>query len=314
MVKSPINQISPALQFLILVAITIGTILIGNLIGVGIISAKYGLNVLFDITNLNFTAPGVTQALWILQIIGTTLPLFLAPVFFSWVIVKEPYAYLKPRTKFPLMLLIVAFFVMMVSSPLIEFLSNINQRMVLPHFLGGVEHWMKQSEESAQKVTVAILQMHSVWDAIKSVLLVGLLTAIAEEFLFRGAMQTIIKRWTNNAHAAVWITAILFSAFHMEFYGFLPRLLLGALFGYFVVWSGSIWPAVWGHFLNNGTAVVVTYLYQQKKISLNPDDTHTFNYASYAVSFIIVIILLLVYKNIAPVKKQSADFNGEELG
>jgi len=142
------------------------------------------------------------------------------------------------------------------------------------------------------------LQMNSVWDMLFDVLFVGLLTAIVEEFMFRGCLQTIFEKWFKNKHVAIWVTAILFSAFHMEFFGFLPRLLLGAMFGYFVVWSGSVWPAILGHFLNNASAVVATYLYQQKKITLNPDDQHVFNYPAYAFSFIIILFLFWVYHNI----------------
>ena len=105
-------------------------------------------------------------------------------------------------------------------------------------------------------------------------------------------MQTIFIRWTKNKHAAVWITAILFSAFHMEFFGFLPRLLLGVLFGYFVAWSGSIWPAIWGHFVNNGTIVVITYLSQHKLIGIGPDDQHVFNNVWYIISLVITLFLL----------------------
>jgi membrane protease YdiL (CAAX protease family) len=90
----------------------------------------------------------------------------------------------------------------------------------------------------------------------------------------------------------------------MEFYGFLPRLLLGALFGYFVAYSGSVWPAVWGHFLNNGTAVIATYLYQKKHIKLNPDATDVFSWWQYIFSLIIIIILLIVYKKVALGKEQ----------
>ena len=92
--------------------------------------------------------------------------------------------------------------------------------MKLPHFLKGVEDWMKDSEDSAQKITGVFLRMNTVWDMVVDVLAIGLLTAIVEEFMFRGVMQTIFIRWTKSVHAAVWITAILFSAFHMEFYGF----------------------------------------------------------------------------------------------
>ena len=171
--------------------------------------------------------------------------------------------------------------------------------MILPHFL----QWMRDSEDAAEKLTAAFLRMNTVWQMWFNLVFIGLLTAIAEEFMFRGVMQTIFEKWTGNKHAAIWITAILFSAFHMEFFGFLPRLLLGAMFGYFVAWSGSIWPAVFAHFLNNGTAVVVTYLYQNKMIKLNPDDQHVFNPAGYMISIAIILFLFYVYHKAATEKQ-----------
>jgi hypothetical protein len=192
---------------------------------------------------------------------------------------------------------------MMVCSPLIELSSNINQKLVLPHFLDWLQRWMRDSEDKAQKLTFVLLQMKTVWSMIVNVLVIGLLTAVVEEFMFRGCIQTIFTRWTKNVHAAVWISAILFSAFHMEFFGFLPRMLLGVLFGYFVAWSGSIWTSVWAHFINNATAVIVTYLYSQKAITTNPDNQHIFNYATYLFSLIIILFLLYIYRTIATGKK-----------
>ncbi|MFA6245981.1 MAG: CPBP family intramembrane glutamic endopeptidase [Mucilaginibacter sp.] len=313
MMKTPVNQMSPGLQFLLFVVVFTAIFIIGNLLGIAIITVVYGLNMVMEIAQLNFTNPQSIPALYILQVVTTTIPIFLAPVIFGYWVARDPAEYIKPTIRIPWMLFVVAFFVMLISSPLIEFLSNINQQMVLPEWLGGLERWMKESEESARRMTAVLLNMQTLWDCIKNVLLIGLLTAIAEEFLFRGGMQTIMQKWTKNTHVAIWVTAAIFSAFHMEFYGFLPRLLLGALFGYFVAWSGSIWPAVWGHFLNNGSAVVITYLYQKRYIKLNPDDTNVFSWWQYIFSLIIIIILLLVYKKIALGKKQPA-LNGEELG
>jgi len=313
MMKSPVNQMSPGLQFLLFVVVFAAIFIIGNLLGIAIIAVMYGLNVVMEIAQLNFSNSQSITALYILQIVTTTIPIFLAPVIFGYWVAKAPAEYIKPTIRIPWMLFIVAFFVMLVSSPLIEFLSNINQQMVLPRWLHGLEQWMKDSEERARRITAVILNMQTLWDCIKNVILIGLLTAIAEEFMFRGGIQTIMQKWTKNTHVAIWVTAAIFSAFHMEFYGFLPRLLLGALFGYFVAWSGSIWPAVWGHFLNNGSAVLVTYLYQKKHIKLNPDDTNVFSWWQYIFSLIIIIILLLVYKKIALGKKQP-ELNGEELG
>ncbi|RFZ82882.1 CPBP family intramembrane metalloprotease [Mucilaginibacter terrenus] len=303
MVKSADNQQSPALQFLIFTLMSIGIVLLFNFIALGIVAAIYGMAPVMQISRMDFSDPDSTRALYLLQIISTTVPLFIAPLIFARFSAKDTTTYLKPTVQFPWLLMIIVFVVMLISAPLVEALSNINQQMVLPKFLKGIEDWMRSSEQQAQKLTKAILRMDSIGDMLKNLFLVGLLTAIAEEFMFRGVLQTIMLRWTGNTHAAIWITAALFSAFHMEFFGFLPRMLLGGLFGYFVAYSGSIWPAVWAHFINNGTAVIVTYLFQHKKIKLNPDDSHTFNAPGYLFSLIIVILLLLVYKNVAQGKK-----------
>ncbi|HEY4324501.1 MAG TPA: CPBP family intramembrane glutamic endopeptidase [Mucilaginibacter sp.] len=294
------NQIHPAIQFLIFAAIFVGILIIGNVIGAGIVLALYGMKTLMAIASLNVSTPHFLSAIWILQLTGTTFPILAAPIFFAFVIVKDPNDYIKSAFHFPWILLLLILAIMFVSNPAIELLSNLNQKMVLPPFL----KWMRDSEDNAQKLTEAMLQMKSIGDMIVDLLLIGLLTAVVEEFMFRGCLQTIFLRWTDSVHAAVWITAILFSAFHMEFFGFLPRLLLGVLFGYFVAWSGSVWTGVWAHFINNGTAVIATYLFQQKLIKINPDDQHVFNYQGYVFSLIIILILLFIYRRISINKQQ----------
>jgi len=310
MIKEPIkdyipqtNQPAIFVQFLAIVGITIGLVIIFSFIAAGIILAIFGFKTLADTFSFDTQNPHVGATLWILQIVSTTLPLFVAPVLFARFIVSDTSTYLKPTFRFLPVFLLLIFTVMLFSSPVMEMLSNINQKLTLPAAFKALEDKMRAMELSAQKATEAMLKMKTIWAMLWAVLVVGLLTAIAEEFLFRGVIQTIFVQWTKNKHTAIWITAILFSAFHMEFFTFLPRVFLGALFGYFVAYSGSIWTGVWGHFLNNGSAVVITYLYQRKTITLDPDDQHVFNYPVYAFSLIIVIFLLFIYRNIAMGKK-----------
>jgi membrane protease YdiL (CAAX protease family) len=292
------SQLNPGLQLVILILILIAAMFMGTLIGVAVALAITGMDAIKQITQMQFNSPQVHNALWIIQLCGTTLPLFLTPVFFSYVIVRDPDDYLKPHFEFtPLLLLIVlalAFF----SNPLLEVLSNINQKMQLPHALQGVQKWMRDSEDENEKVSNAMMLMPTVTSLIGVVLFVGLLTAIVEEFMFRGCMQTVLFNWTKSNHAAIWITATLFSAFHLEFFGFLPRLMLGVFFGYFVAWSGSVWTSVWAHFVNNATAVIATYLFQHKMIAYNPDEAHRFNYAVFAFSLLITLLLLFIYRSI----------------
>jgi membrane protease YdiL (CAAX protease family) len=295
------KQMHPALQLAIFILLFVGVYILGNIIGLGVTMAMYGINAVMDVAQLKLDSPNAANILWILQTTGTTFPIFAAPVFFAFVIVRNPQDYLKPTFRFSWILLILVFAIMLISNPVIEFLSNLNEKMVLPSWL----KWMRENEDNVEKLMNVMLSMKTIWSLVFNVLFVGLLTAVVEEFMFRGVLQTIFVRLTKNTHAAIWITAILFSAFHMEFFGFLPRLMLGVLFGYFVAWSGSVWPAVWAHFLNNATAVVATYLFQHRIIKADPDNQHMFTASGYIISFTIMLFLLFVYRRTASGKKQT---------
>ena len=75
--------------------------------------------------------------------------------------------------------------------------------------------------------------------------------------------RTIIA-WSGSVHVGIWLAAALFSAIHLQFYGFVPRMLLGALFGYLYIWTGNLWVPMLAHFFNNGFAVVMMALNKQK--------------------------------------------------
>jgi uncharacterized protein len=285
----------PALQFLLVIVILIVALVIGTLVGLGIIMIAFGMDTMKAITTVNTADPHFATALWIVQFTGTTFPILITPVFFATVVMNNKADYLRTSFRFPQQLLLIVFAVMMFSFPVIELLSNINQKIPVPKFL----QWMADSQKNEQKMMEAMMNMKGIGDVIFNVLFIGLLTAVVEEFLFRGCLQTIFKQWTKNIHVAIWVTAILFSFFHMDFYGFLPRVLLGALFGYFVAWSGSIWPAVWAHFINNGTIVVLTYLYQKNNTKVNPDSTHVFNSLAYIISIVIILFLFWIYRRMA---------------
>jgi membrane protease YdiL (CAAX protease family) len=311
--SNPISrkQLHPGLQFLILIGILISTIIVGNFIAGGIVIAKYGMNTLLDIANLKLGSPQVSGALWTIQFVGTTLPILVTPIIFSYRVVHDPDDYMKHHFDFPWRLMAIVFVAMLAVFPFIQFLGDLNSKMVLPEALKGMEHWMRESEDEAQKLSETMMQMGTFWGMIYNLLFIGLLTAIVEEILFRGCFQTVFFRWTKNIHVAIWVTAILFSAFHQEFYGFLPRVMLGLLFGYFTAWSGSIWPAIWAHFVNNGTIVVWTYLLQNKITDLDPDKQKLFSNAIFVSSFVFTLLLLFFYKYISD--KWQAAHHGEEL-
>jgi membrane protease YdiL (CAAX protease family) len=101
------------------------------------------------------------------------------------------------------------------------------------------------------------------------------MAALGEEIFFRGVLQSLFERYLGNSHAAIWIAAAIFSFIHFQFYGFFPRLLLGAFFGYLYVWFRTIWVPIVAHFFNNGWTLTMHYMYQQKQIDIDPEQMGT---------------------------------------
>lgn len=155
---------------------------------------------------------------------------------------------------------ILAVMGLIVSIPAMNFIVKLNAEISLPESLGGLESWMTQAEERAQESVKLLLGSGTTASLIINLLIVALLAGMSEEIFFRGTLQRLIETSPVNIHCAIWLTAFLFSAFHMQFYGFVPRMLLGAYFGYLLYWSKSLWLPVTVHSMNNAIVVVSMWL------------------------------------------------------
>ncbi|HNW97488.1 MAG TPA: CPBP family intramembrane metalloprotease [Bacteroidales bacterium] len=181
-------------------------------------------------------------------------------------------SYLKINIKPSLRILILSGCCILLALPFINFLSEINMKMKLPESFAGIEQWMRESEDKAGQVTVMFLNVSTIWGFLINLFMIGIIPAVGEEFLFRGVVQPLFFKWTKNIHVAVIISAFLFSAIHFQFYGFIPRFLMGVLLGYSFVWTGSLWVPIFIHFVNNSAAVIVSYLVNNQSAS-NAFDT-----------------------------------------
>ena len=147
--------------------------------------------------------------------------------------------------------------IMLLAIPGINLLSAWNQQMVLPEWMSGIEQWMRMQEDAAAQLTEQFLRVDTVGGLLVNIGLMALLPAVGEELTFRGVVQGM---FTRNKHVAIWAAAAIFSFVHFQFYGFLPRMLLGAMFGYMLWWTGSLWVPMLMHFVNNCAAVVVAFV------------------------------------------------------
>lgn len=144
-----------------------------------------------------------------------------------------------------------------------------NQNLHLPPTLASLEAWIRNQEKSLAGITKYLTTFNTTGQLVVALLVIAVIPAIGEEVLFRGVLQRNFSYWTGNGHVGIWLAAVLFSAIHIQFLGFFPRMLLGALFGYLYAWSGNLWVPIGAHFVNNGFTVLMVYLHERKMTTVD---------------------------------------------
>lgn len=191
-----------------------------------------------------------------------------------------------------LITLITTLFFMGFNAPFIEW----NQNFSFPEAFSGLEEKLKALEETLAKTSEFITHFDSWWQLLLGIVVVAIIPGIGEEFVFRGLVQNHVYRISNNIHVAIWAGALLFSLFHLQFYGLIPRMLLGALFGYLYYFSGNIIYPMIAHFFNNGFTLVMLYLYQQSVVEYNIDDTEVLPWPQVLFSAGITLALFVLFR------------------
>ncbi|PRY11011.1 hypothetical protein CLV24_112138 [Pontibacter ummariensis] len=185
---------------------------------------------------------------------------------------------------------------------------NWNAELDFPAFMEGFERWAREQEDQLAELTRMITRFETVPQLLVGLLVFALIPAIGEELVFRGITQRQLFRWIGNTHAAIWVAAIIFGAIHVQFFGFLPRVLLGALFGYLYFWSGRISVPIMAHFVNNGFTVLMLYLQQTGAIDADVESTEAMPLYSIALSVVLsAAVIYYLYQQFAalPVREES---------
>ncbi len=202
---------------------------------------------------------------------------------------KQHLSDLSPNTNVSWHIYLWTIIAMIVGAPMLEYVIDINKQMAFPSAYKDVEAWMRNSELALEKVTKNMLQFNTHLDFLLGLMTVGFMAALGEELFFRGVVQNLFVRYGGNKHVAIWVAAFIFSFIHFQFYGFFPRLFLGAFFGYLYVWYQNIWVPIVAHFFNNGLAITASYLFQLKVIKTDPVSEGVNN-----EWYVVVISLILV--------------------
>ncbi|MEA3451473.1 MAG: CPBP family intramembrane glutamic endopeptidase, partial [Bacteroidota bacterium] len=157
-------------------------------------------------------------------------------------------------------------FLIIISVPIVNYLSQFNSGLNLPASFSGVEKTMREMEDKAKILTERLLNVSSIEQLLLNIFVIALIPAIGEELFFRGLIQKHLAEWFKNIHIAIFVTAIVFSVFHFQFFTFLPRVFLGIMLGYLFVWSKSLWLSIVAHFVNNAFAITAFYFMMKKGV------------------------------------------------
>ena len=279
-----------------LLAVFLGFQVVGLFVGILLASPFYSGNLIEMMEALISPTndPSMKFYLYFIQGCGAVIGFIVIPHFIlKWI--DQSYKTLLRSQVFlqPVVLVIIIAIVFMgVNSIFIEW----NAKLRLPEFLSEFEDWARGMEDQLKEMTVFLTQFDTPQQLIIAFVVIAILPGIGEEIVFRGIIQRELMRGTNNIHLSIWLAAAIFSAFHFQFYGFVPRMLLGALFGYLYYWSGSLWLAMLAHFVNNGLMVMAMYFHQQGLIDVDIENTEAVSWPAVVFSAVVSAILLYLFK------------------
>ena len=219
--------------------------------------------------------------------------LFLIPsLIIIYLIRRENEAFLG-MDKFPAIITILLIIILsLLTIPITSYTGMLNSKMNLPDWLSGVEEWMITKEDSASDLTDLLITSSGFAAFSVNILILAVIPAFGEEMLFRGVLQQLLCRTFRSSHSGIWLTAIIFSTIHFQFFGFIPRLILGLSFGYLFYWSRNLWVPVIAHFINNVVPVIISYYAGWKELrekSMNLKDQ------GMMIPFVQIIFCILIF-------------------
>ncbi len=294
------------LQLMIFGGLTFGLLLLASLVGGSIVALinHMTLRQLASISANDFSRPefaGVVKGLLIVNAIGVFV---LPSLVFSYLADPHPLTYIGMRPPQKNAFLLIGLITMIAAYFAVEMLASLNESIVylLPK---STQQWILKFETDANGQMKNILAMKNPADLLMTILLAGALPAVSEELFFRGILQKLFIQICKSAWPGIIITGILFSAFHMQFMGFIPRMALGIILGALYWYSGSIYTSMLGHFIFNSIGVLLIYY---KAANLDSNTTISIGYILIGLASLFIIIFLIKYLRKQSVTSYAVEF------
>lgn len=286
-------------SLVVLVLITIGVLLLLQGLAVLLVHPIFQipLDEMLAVLTANAEHPNGRMALLFVQGLGGGLGFVAAAWVYAKLIDKADMGWQQQIGQFqfsgiPILLMVMVGGILF-NSLLIDWNANVQ----FPSFLADLEKTLRQKEDELMALTKFLTDFANIREFLVGLLVIGVLAGIGEEILFRGVLQPKLIYYTGNVHVGIWLAALIFSAIHFQFYGFFPRMLLGAIFGYLYHYSGSLLYPILAHILNNAFTVFLVYLNKLGKIGFDIEETDQVPLPYALIGLLILLIGMRLFKS-----------------
>ena len=140
-----------------------------------------------------------------------------------------------------------------------------------------------------------LLQPESVFGYILLIIAIAIIAPIGEELLFRGFLQQFLEQHWKDITKAILITSLFFSIIHMNPYWFIQIYILGIMLGFLSWKTNSIFPPLILHALNNGTALLFSFL--------EPEKSSWYLWNNHVAPWVLLLAIVLVYTGFVGLNK-----------
>ena len=275
-----------------------GGLIIGGIVSAGLWLAMTGRPLLAMASDMQ--NPQYYNAIMVMQAVSTLFMFFLPVYFFALICYKNPAKFIGFKTPVNYRQLLLVLGILVLTFPLSGALAELNKIIPIP------KNWavkFKAMETAREAQESMLININSFSRYVISMIIIGLLPGIFEEVCFRGGLQNILVRWFKNPWVAIIVTAILFSAIHISYYGFLVRFALGVILGFVFYYSGSLWLSILFHFLYNGLQVTALYVATMSGTKGSKDIEENFPLWAGVVALVLIVYAFIKFRQISLIQQ-----------
>ncbi len=275
------------LLFFLLLVMAFSALGMGVMYGIGYM---LGINIA-DLHQLNeYNSPNIRNVIRLMTMVTHCSYFILPALTITYIQHGENWrAIFLFKKNITLPILIVSIAVIVLSFPLAQYLYKFNASLHIP------VDWAMADRDTTAKIS-QLMKMNSPMEFLLNLVVIGIVPAIGEEMLFRGLMQQCLAHYTKSHTIAIILGAIIFSAIHFQFLGFLPRCMMGILLGYIFYYTKNLWYSIIAHAFFNSMQVMNLYYKQEEIIQLNPTFKADIDFRLVMCSLLGTLLMIFILK------------------